>query len=99
MGACESSLTSGMSNKGSGMASPGSDEDNQLSSYFNNAVTVAVVVVSIIMNIGAIGLAFSGGGIKLGKTMKAPGRKNNRIFRDQFENDPAAYFRNLHGRN
>ena len=32
-----------------------------------------------------------------GKTMKAPGR-DYRIFRSDFEADPAGYFRDLHGR-
>ncbi|KDP41341.1 hypothetical protein JCGZ_15748 [Jatropha curcas] len=31
------------------------------------------------------------------KTMKAPG-KDGRIFRDEFEKDPAAYFRNNRGK-
>ncbi|KAK4741412.1 hypothetical protein SAY87_025000 [Trapa incisa] len=29
------------------------------------------------------------------KTMKAPGRRTDRIFRDEFEKDPATYFRDL----
>ncbi|KAK4788264.1 hypothetical protein SAY86_019583 [Trapa natans] len=29
------------------------------------------------------------------KTMKAPGRSTDRIFRDEFEKDPATYFRDL----
>ncbi|XVF03152.1 hypothetical protein REPUB_Repub04eG0236200 [Reevesia pubescens] len=43
------------------------------------------------------GLVSSSGASISKKTMKAPGR-NYRIFRDDFEDDPASYFRDLHKR-
>ncbi|GAB4840118.1 hypothetical protein Ancab_020878 [Ancistrocladus abbreviatus] len=42
------------------------------------------------------GLFSSSGGSGRGKKMKAPGREGF-IYRADFERDPAAYFRDLHG--
>ncbi|XP_055805881.1 uncharacterized protein LOC129874591 isoform X2 [Solanum dulcamara] len=39
-----------------------------------------------------------GGGGGNGKTMKAPGRKNVRISRPNFQRDPKSYFRDLHSK-
>lgn len=52
----------------------------------------AVVIIA-----GVAVLASSSGDLSKMKTMKAPGR-NYRIFRDDFEDDPSSYFRDLRKR-
>ena len=66
-----------------------SDSENKAATIAKCAVAVLGVAVAI------CGLISGSSGSKTDrKTMKAPAR-NHRIFRDDFERDPAAYFRNL----
>jgi len=61
----------------------------------NNAATIAKCAVAVLgVAITIFGLLSCSSGSKNRKTMKAPAR-NHRIFRDDFERGPAAYFRNL----
>ncbi|KAF5752002.1 hypothetical protein HS088_TW02G01021 [Tripterygium wilfordii] len=63
------------------------DGENEVSETGKEVVAVAGLVV-----LGAALVALFAGSD--GKTMKAPGR-NYRIYRDDFERDPAGYFRGL----
>lgn len=54
----------------------------------------AVVAGVLLAGIAIAVLAGSGTNTSR-KTMKAPGRSTTRIFRDDFEGDPASYFRDL----
>ncbi|KAK7828635.1 hypothetical protein CFP56_030059 [Quercus suber] len=67
-----------------------------LSDSDNKAATIAKCTVAVLgAAITICGLLYGSSGSKTNrKTMKAPAR-NHRIFRDDFERDPAAYFRNL----
>uniref|UniRef100_A0A7N2RD08 Uncharacterized protein n=1 Tax=Quercus lobata TaxID=97700 RepID=A0A7N2RD08_QUELO len=66
-----------------------SDSENKAATIAKCAVAVLGVAITI------CGLLSGSSGSKTNrKTMKAPAR-NHRIFRDDFERDPAAYFRNL----
>lgn len=57
-----------------------------------NAILSAVMgIASVIFGVASL---FSGHG---GKMMKAPGQNGVFILRKLFEQDPAAYFRNLRG--
>ncbi|KAK7828652.1 hypothetical protein CFP56_030060 [Quercus suber] len=64
-----------------------SDSENKVATIAKCAVAVFVAAVVI------YGL-LSGSSTTNRKTMKAPAR-NHRMFRDDFEKNPAAYFRNL----
>ncbi|GMI99854.1 hypothetical protein HRI_003654700 [Hibiscus trionum] len=58
------------------------------------AAAAAALVVGGLVALGVSVLASASGASTSKKTMKAPGR-NDRIFRDDFERDPATYFRDL----
>ncbi|KAL3501530.1 hypothetical protein ACH5RR_035979 [Cinchona calisaya] len=55
----------------------------------------APYVVSVLA--GLLLLWYCCSSTKGGKTMKAPGRKNVRMRRTEFEDNPKGYFRDLHG--
>ncbi|VFQ95292.1 unnamed protein product [Cuscuta campestris] len=60
-------------------------------------VALGVAAAALISWFGS--MLFGGGSSGNGgrPTMRAPGRPQNRIFRDEFERDPASYFRDLRG--
>ncbi|OAY50137.1 hypothetical protein MANES_05G111400v8 [Manihot esculenta] len=92
MGSCESSQRSNSRKNGtSGNRSEDVDtETADVSLETIGAVAVVVVACSVV----ALFSSLRGSNTDERKTMKAPGR-NYRIFRDDFEDDPAGYFRSL----
>lgn len=79
-------------------------ENGGAESKSDNEVSKAAVVAGAIAGLAAVACGVAGlvsgststsGGDR--KTMKAPGR-NERIDRDEFERDPASYFKGLRGK-
>ena len=61
----------------------------------HEGVAGGAVVAGVLLAGLAIAVLSGSGSKSKRKTMKAPGR-STRIFRDDFEGDPASYFRDLH---
>ncbi|RAL37593.1 unnamed protein product [Cuscuta campestris] len=76
-------------NNGKGNGNNTGDEQGEKPAGLEVALGVAAVAL-----ISWLGSMLFGGGRP---TMRAPGRPQNRIFRDEFERDPASYFRDLRG--
>ncbi|KAK8563642.1 hypothetical protein V6N13_006120 [Hibiscus sabdariffa] len=70
----------------------GDDDDDDQPDLTTTAKAAAVVVG--LVGLGVSVLASTSNASTSKKTMKAPER-NDRIFRDDFERDPASYFRDL----
>ncbi|KAJ7953942.1 Regulator of nonsense transcripts 3B like [Quillaja saponaria] len=88
MGSSESTQNSSNRENGNGKE----NAENRFGKESAGASIGAAVAISLVG--GVIYLLSGSGSEKSRKTMKAPGR-DYRIFRDDFEDDPAAYFRDL----
>lgn len=89
MGGCESRESS--KRDGDLGSDVGTDCENR-TTIVSEDVAVAGLAFLCLVVVGGMAFACRGSGDR--KTMKAPGR-SYRIFRDDFEDDPGQYFRDL----
>ncbi|KAI3442015.1 uncharacterized protein J3R85_001594 [Psidium guajava] len=78
-----------------GSESKGREGDGEAKESSGTALAVGAIAGAAILALGAVSMMGGSSKPSKGKTMKAPGRVDERIPRAPFEEDPADYFRNL----
>ncbi|CAH9096592.1 unnamed protein product [Cuscuta epithymum] len=85
----------GSHEKGNASAQQTATKDEEKQKLTAGDVALGVAAVAGVALFSWIGYKLFGGPESSRETMVAPGRRPNRMFRDEFERDPSSYFRNL----
>ncbi|CAH9096594.1 unnamed protein product [Cuscuta epithymum] len=89
----------GSHEKGNASAQQTATKDEEKQKLTAGDVALGVAAVAGVALFSWIGYKLFGGPESSRETMVAPGRRPNRMFRDEFERDPSSYFRNLRNSN